>query len=162
MPKRARCPHCDRLFDRRVLDDHISKCRSRVLGREKRASIPGRKILIVDGNNVAFHLSHNGVPQVENLINAQRSLVASGYTPVIVISAALKHKIDRPGVLNQLENLVEAQRGTNDDLLIFKEAQRRNADIVSNDRFLNWQKSHPWVASRLRRYRLTPTGLILS
>jgi hypothetical protein len=116
----------------------------------------------VDGNNVAYHLSHDGVPHADNLLNAQRSLTASGYTAFIVISAALKHKIDRPGVLNQIENLIEAQRGTNDDLLILREAQNRNADIVSNDRFLNWNKSHPWVASRLRRYRLTPTGLILS
>ncbi len=162
LPKRARCPHCDRLFDRRVLDDHIVKCRGRSTGREKRVTMTTRKTLIVDGNNVAYHLSYNGVPRVENLLNAQHSLIASGYWPVIVISAALKHKIDRPEVLNQIENLVEAQRGTNDDLLIFSEAQKRKADIVSNDRFLNWQKSHPWVASRLRRYRLTPTGLILS
>jgi hypothetical protein len=161
LPKRARCPHCDRSFDRRVLDDHISKCRSRVSGLQKRTSITGRRTLIVDGNNVAYHLSHNGVPRVENLINAQRSLTASGYIPIIVISAALKHKIDKPSQMNQIENLLEAQRGTNDDLLIMKEAQNRNADIVSNDRFLNWEISYPWVSSRLRRYRLTPTGLIL-
>ncbi len=162
LPKRARCPHCDRLFDRRNLDDHIIKCRGRSTGLKKRIAMTTRRTVIVDGNNVAYHLSHNGVPRVENLLNAQHSLITSGYNPVIVISAALKHKIHRPEVLNQIEHLVEAQRGTNDDLLILSEAQRRNADIVSNDRFLNWQKSHPWVTSRLRRYRLTPTGLILS
>ena len=161
MPKRTRCPHCDRLFDRRVLDDHVGKCKGG-LTRQKHLPPPVRKTLVVDGNNVAYHFSQNGVPRVENLINAQRSLTASGYTPIIVVSAALKHKINKPGMLSQIENLIEAQRGTNDDLLILKEAQNRNADIVSNDRFLNWEKSHPWVVSRLRRYRLTPTGLILS
>ncbi|MFW9849794.1 MAG: hypothetical protein ACFFF4_11680 [Candidatus Thorarchaeota archaeon] len=162
MPKRARCPNCDRLFDRRILDDHIIKCRGRSQEHKKQATQSSRRILIVDGNNVAYHLSQNGVPHVSNLLNAQNSLKASGYFPIIVISAALKHKIDKPEVLTQIENLIEAQRGTNDDLLILSEAQKRNADIVSNDRFLNWQKSHPWVSSRLRKYRLTPTGLILS
>jgi len=162
MPKRARCPNCDRLFDRRILDDHIAKCRSRSQEPKKQATQSIRKILIIDGNNVAYHLSQNGIPHVSNLLNAQKSLTASGYFPIIVISAALKHKIDKPEVLTQIENLIEAQRGTNDDLLILSEAQKRNADIVSNDRFLNWQKSHPWVSSRLRKYRLTPTGLILS
>ncbi len=161
MPKRARCPNCDRLFDRRVLDDHIVKCRTR---ESIKAVHPLRErtTLVVDGNNVAYHLSHDGVPRVANLMNANRSLIASGFKPFIVVSAALKHKIDKPNVLHDIENLIEATRGTNDDLLIIQEAHQRNADIVSNDRFLNWQKRYPWVVSRLRQYRLTPSGLILS
>lgn len=128
----------------------------------KISETPIKSTVIVDGNNIAYHLSHDNIPRVENILNAVRSLSAAGYTPIIVVSAALKHKINKPEVLQDIENLVEAKSGTNDDLLIIHESQKRNADIVSNDRFLNWQTRYPWVSSRLRRYRLTTSGLILS
>jgi len=126
---------------------------------------PGRrKTIIVDGNNIAYHLSPDGKPHVNNLMNAQNSLVNGGYRPVFVISAALIHSIDQPNSLRSLMNeidVVQAPRGTNDDLKIIKIAQERNADIVSNDRFLDWLERYPWVSDRLRKYRMTPSGLIL-
>lgn len=164
MPKRARCPHCDRLFNRDVLDRHIQRCRERTRTATKSPQ-RGRKTVIVDGNNVAYHLSPNGKPQVNNILLAQRSLVSGGYKPVFVISAALVHNIDRPDALNALMSemdVVRAPRGTNDDLKIFEIAQKRNADIVSNDRFLDWLDKYPWVSNRLRKFRMTPTGLILT
>lgn len=164
LPKRARCPHCDRLFNRDVLDRHIQRCRERTRTATKSPQ-RGRKTVIVDGNNVAYHLSPNGKPQVNNILLAQRSLVSGGYKPVFVISAALVHNIDRPDALNALMSqmdVVRAPRGTNDDLKIFEIAQKRNADIVSNDRFLDWLNKYPWVSDRLRKFRMTPTGLILT
>ncbi len=165
MPKRARCPHCDRLFNRDVLDRHIQRCRERARSATSRTPQRGKKTVIVDGNNVAYHLSPNGKPQVNNILLAQRSLASRGYKPVFVISAALVHKIDRPDALMTLMNeidVVRAPRGTNDDLKIFEIAQKRNADIVSNDRFLDWLDKYPWVSDRLRKFRMTPTGLILT
>ena len=164
MPKRARCPHCDRLFDRNDIDNHIRKCRERNHVAPQRERQRRKKIIIVDGNNVAYHLSPDGKPQVSNLLHAQNSLVNGGYRPVFVISAALIHSIDRPNSLRSLMNeidVVQAPRGTNDDLKIIKIAQERNADIVSNDRFLDWLDRYPWVSDRLRKYRMTPSGLIL-
>jgi hypothetical protein len=141
------------------------RCRER--SRTPTSTTPqrGRKTVIVDGNNVAYHLSPNGKPQVNNLLLAQRSLVSGGYKPVFVISAALIHSIDKPNVLQTLINeleVVRAPRGTNDDLKIFQIAQNRNADIVSNDRFLDWLDRYPWIPDRLRKFRLTPSGLILT
>jgi len=165
LTKRARCPHCDRLFERDVLDRHIMRCRERARPKTDRGLQRRRKIVIVDGNNVAYHLSPNGKPQVNNLLLAQRSLENGGYKPIFVISAALVHSIDKPNVLQSLLNEVEvirAPRGTNDDLKIFQVAQNRNADIVSNDRFLDWLDKYPWVSDRLRKFRLTPSGLILT
>ncbi len=165
MPKRARCPRCDRLFDRRVLDDHIRKCRFQKQVPFTRQPTPTSKVLVVDGNNVAYHLAPMGVPHAANLLNAINSLVMAGYRPLVVISAALKHKIDRPMVLMDLISkgyVIEAPSGTDDDLLIIKQSRQRGADIVSNDRFLNWLNRFPWLVSRLRRYRLTPSGLILT
>ena len=165
MAKRARCPHCDRLFNRDELDRHIMRCRERNRAAISRSSQRTKKIVIVDGNNVAYHLSPNGKPQVNNLVLAQHSLVTGGYKPVFVISAALVHSIDRPDALNSLMgdlDVIRAPRGMNDDLKIIQIAQDRNADIVSNDRFLDWLDRYPWVSDRLRKFRMTPTGLILT
>jgi hypothetical protein len=118
----------------------------------------------VDGNNVAHGLAPGGTPRAENLEKAYHSLTAAGFIPIIIISAALKHRIDKKEVLNRMLGLgqvIEVERGTNDDLQIIREAHHRQADIVSNDRFLDWSSSYPWVQGRLRKYRLTPAGLIL-
>lgn len=164
MPKRARCPYCDRLFARDRLDDHVSHCRMRIV-QTKTSKPSHRRIMIVDGNNVAYYLSSRGVPKINNLILALQSLKKVGYRPIIVVSAALIHKIDRPEVLGNMVDgisVIESPRGMNDDLTIIRLAQQRNAEILSNDRFLDWQDRFPWLTSRLRRYRMTPAGLILS
>ncbi|MHA1924970.1 MAG: NYN domain-containing protein [Candidatus Thorarchaeota archaeon] len=163
MPKRARCPHCDKLFNRDVLDSHIQRCRSRNR-RSHNEKGPRRRDVIVDGNNVAYHLAPTGKPRVANLVLARQSLVNAGYKPTIVVSAALVHKIDKPDSLRELigfGHIMETTRGKNDDLIIIQTAERSNADIVSNDRFLDWQDRYPWISDRLRRYRMTPSGLIL-
>ncbi|MFW9943950.1 MAG: hypothetical protein ACFFB7_03045 [Candidatus Sifarchaeia archaeon] len=119
---------------------------------------------MVDGNNVAYHLAPTGTPRVKNLILCHQSLTMAGYRVITVISAALSHRIDKPDVLQQLIDrgqVIKAKTGTNDDLTIIRIAQRDNADIVSNDRFLDWRDRFPWLESRLKRYRMTPTGLIL-
>ena len=164
MPKRARCPHCDRLFNRDTLDRHIQQCRvsTHQTHQENR---PKRNAVIVDGNNVAYHLAPSGVPRAVNLVLALRSLKSAGYRPVIVVSAALVHKIDKPNALQEMirdGHVLQTSRGQNDDLKIIKMAQDSNADIVSNDRFLNWLDRYPWISSRLLRYRMTPSGLILA
>jgi hypothetical protein len=125
---------------------------------------PSTRTIIVDGNNIAYHLAPEGTPLVNNLILAYRSLTSRGLRPVFVISSALVHVIDKPDILKELMaqvEVVEAPRGTNDDLKIIHVALDRRADIVSNDRFLDWIDRYPWVPDRLRKFRMTPTGLIL-
>ncbi len=162
MPKRARCPHCDRLFTRDKLDGHIHKCKARTTSRgEVRGA---KKAVVVDGNNVAHHLSPNGIPRVANLVLARSSLLRAGLKPIVVVSAALKHKIDNSEALREMiagREVIEAPRGTDDDLTVIKLAQSGNADIVSNDRFLGFIHKFPWLQSRLMKYRMTPSGLIL-
>ncbi|MHA2142020.1 MAG: NYN domain-containing protein [Candidatus Thorarchaeota archaeon] len=163
MPKRARCPHCDRLFNRDALDAHIQKCRARTKNRRKEMG-PRRRDVIVDGNNIAYHLAPTGKPRVANLVLARQSLVTAGYRPVIVVSAALVHKIDKPNTLREMISaglIKQAMKGKNDDVIIIQTAHQANADIVSNDRFLEWQDRYPWIVHRLKRYRMTPSGLIL-
>ncbi len=164
MPKRARCPHCDRLFNRDALDSHIIKCRQRDTRETHRPLLVKRKALVIDGNNIAYHLAPKDTPRTANLLRAYQSLVMAGYRPVIVISAALVHSVDKPQELQRLKDsgiAIEAPRGINDDLTIIKLAKKQNADIVSNDRFLDWVDRYPWLTSRLKKYRMTPSGLIL-
>jgi len=118
----------------------------------------------VDGNNVAYHIAPEEKPLVNNLVLAYRSLTTKGLRPVFVISSALMHAIDKPDTLQTFigqTEVVEARRGIDDDLKIIQVAQDRRADIVSNDRFLDWIDRYPWLSNRLRKYRMTPTGLIL-
>ncbi len=164
LPKRARCPHCDRLFNRFALDGHVMKCRARHQVEISHREVSRRSTVIVDGNNVAYHLAPNGNPRVANLVLASRSLAKAGYRSIIVISAALIHSVDDPETLQRMIDsgqVVQAGKGTNDDLTIIRMAQRNNADVVSNDRFLDWRDRHPWLESRLKRYRMTPSGIIL-
>ncbi|MHA1636878.1 MAG: NYN domain-containing protein [Candidatus Thorarchaeota archaeon] len=164
MPKRSRCSYCNRLFGRDQLDAHIVKCRAKHTKRVAQHTPNGRKNLVLDGNNIAYYLSPDNIPHIANIVRAYKSLSSGGYRSIIVISAALKHKIDKPNILQSLiidGYTFEAPRRKDDDLLIIEEAQKRNADIVSNDRFLNWTSRYPWVTDRLRRYRLTPAGLLL-
>ncbi|MHA2056854.1 MAG: NYN domain-containing protein [Candidatus Thorarchaeota archaeon] len=165
MPKRARCPHCDRLFNRDALDAHIRKCRNIRQDSQKSSKPSQKRTLVVDGNNIAYSLSSQGSPKAKNLALAYNSLTSAGYNPVFVISASLVHKIDNLGTLNAFmlsANVVEAPRGTNDDSRIIQLAKKLEADIVSNDRFLDWIDQYPWITSRLRKYRMTPAGLILT
>jgi hypothetical protein len=165
LPKRARCPYCDRLFNRALLDKHVLHCRARTQRKAAQTADYQRRNVIVDGTNVAYYLATAGVPRVANLVRAHHSLVNAGLKPVIVVSSALKYRIDKEQQLRALIDdrfVIEAPRGTDDDLTIIRLADRQNADIISNDRFLNWIKRYPWISSRLRKYRMTPSGLILN
>ena len=144
---------------------HVQKCRNQNQSVQKRGKSSKKHTLVIDGNNIAYSLSPQGKPKAQNLVLAYQSLTSTGYDLVFVISAALIHNIDNPGTLSvfmQSANVEEAPRGTNDDHRIIQLSKKLEADIVSNDRFLDWIDQYPWVTSRLRRYRMTPTGLILA
>jgi hypothetical protein len=125
---------------------------------------PARKDVIVDGTNIAYYLTPDGKPSVSNILRAMNSLTYLKLRVKVVVSSALKHMIDKPEKLSELIQegyIIEAPRGTDDDLTIITMAEKLNANIISNDRFLNWAQRYPWVSDRLRRYRMTPSGLIL-
>lgn len=134
-------------------------------GKGKARQPAKRRNVIVDGSNVVYHLAHDGTPKMRSLVLAHRSLKLAGFNPIIVVSAALKHKIDRPEALETMianGQVVQAARGTDDDATIIKLAKQKNADIITNDRFLDWVERFPWLTARLRKYRMTPSGLILN
>jgi hypothetical protein len=163
MPKRARCPYCDRLFSREDLDDHVRQCRTKYDSRQVDRSAE-KKVMVIDGSNVAFYMTRDGTPRLENIIMASHSIASAGLIPITVVSAALVHQIDKDEQLAKMiatKRVIQAPGGIDDDLEIIKTAEKKNADIVSNDRFLDWLDKYPWLPSRLRKYRMSPSGLIL-
>jgi len=144
-----------------MLDEHVMRCRQERNAPRGRAV---RKVVIIDGSNVAYYLSTDGQPRLENIVTASRSLASVGFVPIVVVSGALIHQIDRDEALADMiskRQVIQAPKGTDDDLLIIRTAEEKGADIVSNDRFLDWIDRFPWLPSRLRRYRMSPSGLIL-
>lgn len=163
MPKRARCPYCDKLFSRDDLDDHVRQCRTKHPSGQSTQTAQ-RKIVVVDGSNVAFYMTRAGKPRVENIFMANNSLASAGFLPITVVSAALVHQVDEDEQLLKMiasKRVIQAPKGIDDDLEIIRTARKYNADIVSNDRFLDYVDKYPWLLSRLRKYRMSPSGLIL-
>jgi hypothetical protein len=147
------------------MDEHVYRCRMKTQRKKAKTAKYQRRNVVVDGANVAYYLSSNGIPRVANLLRAYQGLDNAGLNPVILVSSALKYKIDNNRRLQDLIDqglVVEAPRGIDDDLIIIKLADRNDADIVSNDRFLDWIDRYPWITSRLRKYRMTPSGFILN
>lgn len=114
------------------------------------------RIAIVDGSNVA-HASEGEQPSLENIEVVLRKLEAEGYEPVVVVDAALRHKIDDG---DGYERMVEAGRirqapaGTDADYFILSFARELDAVVVSNDRFKDRLKTFPEVQDRVIRFMI--------
>jgi hypothetical protein len=105
-----------------------------------------------------------GKPMVSNLALARRSLKLAGFESIIVVSAALVHQIDEPvDLLDMISTgqVIQVDKGRSDDREIIRLAKANNALVMSNDRFLDWLEANPWLSTRIMKYRMTPSGLIL-
>lgn len=111
-----------------------------------------RKVAIVDGANVAhIEVTAKGNPKVTNLIAVRQVLVERGYEPIIIVDAALRHRIDDADHLEALINkqqVRQAPAGTDADYFVIKIADEENAVIISNDQYNDYLEEHPWVADR--------------
>jgi hypothetical protein len=158
------CPICGRRI--RKLEDHIarfhpedsskskqpnvSKYRTnkQTIGQKKERirSDDNKTIIIVDGMNVANYGSLKR-PSYKNLFVIYKYLKELGYKPKIIISAALKYKIDDAVRLNKMLNrgiAIEAASGEDDDLTVMEFARRYKAKIITNDRFLDHPEKDEW------------------
>ena len=111
-----------------------------------------KKTIVVDGANLAYEeTTGDGKPKVSNLVAARQALQERGYTPIIIVDAALRHEIDDP---DQLEALFDAQAvrqapaGTDADFFVLKTADNEGARVVSNDRYDPYQQKFPWIRDR--------------
>ena len=166
------CPHCKHTFSNyKQLENHmelrhpesfeIINARS-MEKRSRKTELFKKKIIIVDGNNVAYQSTNK--PTIINLIKVESFLRKKGYKPIIVISAKLKYIIDNPRRLMKLVRegtIVEVGTGDNDDIEIFELAIEHDATILSNDRFLEYRDQYPEIDTKLKKIVITDSRIII-
>jgi hypothetical protein len=106
----------------------------------------------VDGSNVAFEeMSEAGKPKVSNIVALRAELESRGYEPIIIVDAALVHKVDDA---DQLDALIESQQirqapaGTDADFFIIETARELDAVVVSNDTYKEYSAANGWLKQR--------------
>jgi hypothetical protein len=118
---------------------------------------------IVDGSNVA----HNGgaeKPSLEAIRLVARKLEEEGYHPIVVVDAALRHRIDDPAGYEALVDagrIKQAPAGTDADYFILSFARELEAAIVSNDRFRDRVEAFPEVRERAIRFMVVEGEVVL-
>jgi hypothetical protein len=111
-----------------------------------------KSVIVVDGANVAYiEESKEGEPKVSNLVAVRKDLEARGYEPVIIVDASLRHQVDDPDQLEALmddQKIHQAPAGTDADYFILQFAEQKDALVVSNDEFEQYQDQFPWIEQR--------------
>jgi hypothetical protein len=114
------------------------------------------KVVLVDGSNVAFS-SEGETAQLKNILAVRDRLVAEGFQPIVVVDAALRHKIDDQVTYERLVDegvIKQAPAGTDADYFILSFAEELDASVVSNDRFKDRIKQYPALRKRLIKYMI--------
>lgn len=111
-----------------------------------------KEFAVVDGSNIAFaERSKDGKPKVSNIVAVRRMLSEQGYSPIIIVDAALRHQVDNP---EQLESMIkdqvvrQAPAETDADFFVLKTAEEENAPVISNDLYEPYREQFPWIAER--------------
>ncbi len=141
----------------------FSSSLTRQRNRHVKSKDSSKRAVVVDGSNIAY-LSKNGTPSFSNIEGIYKLLITKEYSPKIVISSRLKYIIDDPAKLTRWIRegaIIEAESGTDDDLEILLLAQRLNAPIISNDRFIEHQEEFPWIPKRLWKVEIINSKFII-
>jgi len=111
-----------------------------------------RRPAIVDGANVAHEeYTEGGCPKVANIVAVREKLIEEGFEPVVIVDAALRHRIDDP---DELEGLIQRQEvrqapaGTDADFFVIATAEEMDAPIISNDAYKPYRRDHPGLDDR--------------
>lgn len=122
-----------------------------------------RKIALIDGSNVA-HAGERESARLENITIICDKLEGEGFTPIVVVDAALRHQIDNEqeyGRLVDKGTIRQAPAGTDADYFILSFARELGASIVSNDRFRDLQEAFPEARERVIRYMIVEGEVVL-
>jgi hypothetical protein len=114
------------------------------------------KFVLVDGSNVAFS-SEGETAVLKNILTIRDRLVADGFEPIVMVDAALRHKIDDGAGYERLVDegvIKQAPAGTDADYFILSFAEELDAFVVSNDRFKDRIKQYPTLRKRLIKYMI--------
>ena len=119
--------------------------------------------MVVDGSNVA-HSSEGDVGLLSNITVICEKLIEEGLEPLVLVDAALRHRIDKKAEFERLVDegrFRQAPAGTDADYFILSFARELDAGIVSNDRFRDRQKAFPDAAGRLIKYMIVRGQVVL-
>ena len=117
---------------------------------------------IVDGSNVAFS-TEGERPRLRNIILVRDKLREEGMEPILVVDAALRHKIDDAAGLERLVDageIKQAPAGTDADHFILMFARELDAAIVSNDRFKDRIAAFPEAEDDMIRYMIVADEVV--
>jgi hypothetical protein len=111
-----------------------------------------KRFIVVDGANVAFESTSNGgKPRLSNILAVCKVLEDRGYEPIVIVDAALRHKIDDPEQLEALidkKRILQAPAGTDADYFVLETAHQQHACVVSNDTYKDRLDHFPWIKER--------------
>ena len=113
-------------------------------------------VVIIDGSNVALS-SEGEKGLLENILLVRDRLAEDGFEPIILVDAALRHRIDDSREYERLVDegvIKQAPAGTDADYFILSFADELNASVVSNDRFRDRIGKYPAVGKRLVKYMI--------
>jgi len=114
---------------------------------------------IIDGNNISYG-DYEDSPKLRNILSVYEKLEELGVKPYVVVSAALRHHIDDPVGLVELlkkDDVAEAPADRSDDFFVIQLALKKEAFIVSNDRFNDWKLANPALAAEIENRRVALT-----
>ena len=124
-----------------------------------------RNIVIIDGNNVAYSLAKSKSPELRPLLKVRKKLIDEGYEPVVVVSAALRHRIDDRQTMLRLIRMgaiEEAEPGMDDDIAILERARQMKAQmIISNDSFQEYTELFSDLIKRVKGFSLKGSEFFL-
>ena len=117
---------------------------------------------IVDGSNVA-HSTEGERPRLRNIILVRDKLLEEGMEPILVVDAALRHRIDDSATLERMVDdgeIKQAPAGTDADYFILSFARELDAAVVSNDRFKDRIASFPEAEDDMIRYMIVADEVV--
>ena len=128
----------------------------------RKLSAPGAEgdgrsnVVIIDGSNVALS-SEGERGLLDNILLVRDRLAEDGFEPIILVDAALRHRIDDSAQYERLVDegvIKQAPAGTDADYFILSFADELDASVVSNDRFKDRIAKYPAVGKRLIKYMI--------
>ncbi len=118
---------------------------------------------VLDASNIVLHgpKVKKNVGRIENLLLVMRKLQDKGFRVIAVADASLRHKVNRPEVLEKLiekGKVYQAPAGTPADYFLLSIADKEYGIVISNDVFKEWKDLFPWVRDRFRVVRYLIVG----
>ncbi|ABU81935.1 hypothetical protein Igni_0753 [Ignicoccus hospitalis KIN4/I] len=133
----------------------------RLQPRRVKVRVP-QDVAVVDASNVVMHGPKVGKKgRIENLLVVINALRERGFEVYAIADASLRHKVDKPEVLERLIAkgvVLQAPASTPADYFILSVADREYGIVVSNDVFKEWRTLFPWIKDKYRLVRYMIVG----